>query len=201
MNAASVLIEMLDRAIGHDRPSVISIEGHGSISIYPHQRAYNTDIRDWRALPFSDAGAIRAGAAVWGSAPEDSSPVSELRWLAAYHQACAHGARDACSPGLAKLRHWPDLSTVPTDMAPEMIRMCALLWRKPTATTLIPRILGADPERTCALLAVLQAFGHVEIVAQLAAERSEERPPSQPAAVAESPQASVIARLWQRLIG
>jgi hypothetical protein len=199
MNVASVLVASLDRAIGHDRPTMISIEGHGSISIYPQQRAYTTDIRDWRALPFSDAGAIRAAAAVWGTAPQDSSPVSELRWLAAYHQACANPA-EACTLGLAKLRHWPDLSSVPAEMAPTMIRICALLWRKPTATTLIARILESDPEHTAALIAVLQAFSHVEIVAQLGAERADE-PPQSAAPAAASPQASVIARLWHRLVG
>jgi hypothetical protein len=199
---ASPLMAFLDRAMRLDRPSLISIEGHGSISVYPHQRTYTTDIRDWAAVPFSELAGIRAAAVVWSTPPAESMPVSELRWLAALHQArCVVGAKPLAR-GLVKLRHWPDVSALPESLAAPIVRICALLWRKPTASFLMPRILEISSDETDALLWVLQAFGHVEIASQLA-DRTEEGALAEGAGdtgTHDGASGSVIAKLWRRLL-
>jgi hypothetical protein len=204
MSAASTpFIQTLQRAMRRDRPSLISIGDHGSISIYPGEGTYTTDIRDWDSVPWG-GNEIRVSSGVWATAPEGSMPVQELHWLAAYHSAC--GAADARLHGLAKLVSWPDLSEVPDEIAAPVARLCALLWRKPTASALIARLLGSEPAQTEALLRVLQLFGHVVVVATGIAGHAEDE-----AAMALEPvvagtstvsaRASVISKLWQRLVG
>lgn len=200
---ASPLMAFLDRAMRLDRPTLISIEGHGSISIYPHQRTYTTDIRDWASVPFYEIAGIRAAAVVWNTPPADSMPLSELRWLAALHQARRAIDAQPLPRGLVKLRHWPDLCALPESLAAPIVRICALLWRKPTASILMPRILESSAQETHALLWVLQAFGHVEIATQMA-DRIEEGGKAQEAGDAGhrgSASATVVAKLWQRLLG
>lgn len=199
----SPLMTTLQSSIARDGPTLISIEGHGSISIYPDEGTYTTDICDWHSLPYGDGSAIRVSSVVWATAPEGSMPVGQLRWLAAYHHA-SHLPESRPMPlGLVKLRQWPDLSEVPEELAAPIVRICALLWRKPTASTLVAQIVGAEAAPTDALLRVLQGFRHIDIAGRAAeradadAQTPEALPPEQPPSV----RASVIAKLWQRLAG
>lgn len=195
----------LQSSIARDGPTLISIEGHGSISIYPDEGTYTTDICDWHSLPYGDGSAIRVSSVVWATAPQGSMPVGELRWLAAYHHA-SHLPESRPMPlGLVKLRHWPDLSEVPQELAAPIVRICALLWRKPTASTLVAQVVGAEAAPTDALLRVLQGFRHIDIAGRLA-DRAEDEAQAQvhgtlPVGQPPSVRASVIAKLWQRLAG
>lgn len=202
---ASPLMVSLYRAIGGDCPTLISIEGHGSISVYPHQRTYTTDIHDWDCVPFLGNAPIKTSACVWSIPSEGGMPVSELQWLAAYHHAGQVLAAQPAPRGLVKLVHWPDLSGVPAEMAGPIVRICALLWRKSTASTLMPRVLDADPAQTDVLLRVLQGFGHVQIATGFANRSEGEGGMSSPSAASDerpgSAAGAVIAKLWQRLLG
>lgn len=202
---ASPLLASLDNAIGGESPTLISIEGHGSISVYPRQRTYTTDIHDWVSVPFLGDAHVKTSACVWGTPSEGGMPVSELQWLAAYHHACQVRASKPGPRGLVKLMHWPDLSGVPDGLAAPIVRICALLWRKPTASTLVPRVLGSDPAQTEALLQVLQGFGHVDIATGFADRvESDGGEPAPVLADASEPgpaASTVIAKLWQRLLG
>lgn len=191
----------LQNSIALDAPSLISIDGHGSISIYPDEGTYTTDICNWHSLPFGDGSGIRVSSVVWGTAPQGSMPVGELRWLAAYHHA-SHLPESGPMPlGLVKLRHWPDLSEVPEELAAPIVRICALLWRKPTASTLVAQVVGADTAQTTALLRVLQGFRHIEIAGRVADRVDEEAQAHEKLPIVQAPsvRASVIAKLWQRL--
>jgi len=203
LGVESPLLVSLDHAIGSESPTLISIEGHGSISVYPRQRTYTTDIHDWVSVPFLGDAHIKTSACVWGTPADGGMPVSELQWLAAYHHACQALSAGPAPRGLAKLRHWPDLAGVPDGLCVPIVRICALLWRKPTASTLMPRVLGVEPVQTAALLYVLEGFGHVEIATGFG-ERVEGE-----GGIAAAPHdesvasghASVIAKLWRRLLG
>lgn len=197
----SQLLTTLQNSIRLDAPSMISIQGHGSISIYPDEGTYATDICDWHSLPFGDGSGIRVSSGVWGIAPQGSAPVGELRWLLAYHGASHQPDTKPVPRGLVKLVYWPDLSEVPEELAAPIVRICALLWRKPTASTLMAQVMGAPTAQTSALLGMLQDFGHIEITSRLA-DRVDEQPQAQdtlPMPSAPSVRASVIAKLWQRL--
>lgn len=202
---ASPLMVSLDCAIGSDCPTLISIEGHGSISVYPRHRTYTTDIPDWDSLPFLGNAPIKTSPCVWGIPSEGGMPVCELRWLAAYHHASQVLAAQPAPRGLVKLVHWPDLSGVPDELAAPIVRICALLWRKSTASTLMPRVLGAEPGQTDALLRVLRGFGHVEIATGFATRIEGEGGVAAPLATDDertgSAAGAVIAKLWQRLLG
>jgi hypothetical protein len=197
------LMAMLQKSIAHSQPTLISIEGHGSISIYPDQGSYTTDICDWHSLPYGDGSAIGVSSVVWATAPQGSMPLGELRWLAAYHHASHLPESRAMPLGLVKLLHWPDLSEVPQELAAPIVRICALLWRKPTASTLVAQIVGAEAAQTDALLHVLQGFRHIAIASRLPDRVDEEAQAHDTLPIAQAPsvRASVIAKLWQRLAG
>lgn len=201
----SPLMATLDRALHRDGPTRISIQGHGSISIYPRERSYTTDIHHWDSLPLADASGIQMSACVWATPPDGSMPVSGLQWLTAYHHACQLLGAGPPSRGLVKLLRWPDLADVPADLAPAVVRICALLWRKPCASTLMPRVLDADPSQTAALLQVLRDLGCVEINTGFADrvenDASAVAGSATPDGVAGTAPARVISRLWQRLRG
>lgn len=201
----SPLMATLDRALHRDGPTRISIQGHGSISIYPRERTYTTDIHDWDSLPLADASGIQLTACVWATPPDGSMPVCSLQWLAAYHHACQLLEAGPAPRGLAKLRRWPDLSEVPAELTPAVVRICALLWRKPCASTLMPRVLDADAAQTAALLLVLRDLGCVEINTGFADRTDTEGPLAASDAsrdgIASTAPARVISRLWQRLRG
>jgi hypothetical protein len=201
---ASPLLTFLDRAIGSESPTLISIEGHGSISVYPRQRTYTTDIHDWVSVPFLGDVPVKSSPCVWGTPSEGGMPVSELQWLAAYHHACQALANGARPRGLVKLLYWPDLAGLPDVFTTPVVRICALLWRKPTASTLVARVLGAEPAQTEALLHVMEGFGHLEIATGFG-ERMDDDGGAAATAVPEgagAPQeATVIGKLWRRLMG
>lgn len=206
---ASPLMATVDRALHRDGPTRISIQGHGSISIYPNERAYTADIHDWDSLPMADASGIQLTASVWATPPVDSMPVGTLQWLAAYHHACQLLQAGQASHGLVKLLRWPDLADVPQELAPAVARICALLWRKPFASILMPHVLVADSTQTAALLLVLQDMDCVDINSGFADRMSPDAANMAEAAgggrhpdsAGTPPTARVIARLWQRLRG
>jgi len=203
-DGASPLMNSLAHAMGIASPTLISIEGHGSISIYPRQQTYTTDL-DWDSLPLLTSAQIKTSACVWAVPSVGGMPVSGLQWLAAYHNASQAVAAEPTARGLVKLLHWPDLCDVPDELVAPIVRICALLWRKPTASMLMPRVLGAQVAQTDALLHVLQAFGHVEIATGFADRIESDAGASVPSAANDertgSAAGAVIAKLWQRLLG
>lgn len=132
--------------------------------------------------------------------------VGEQSWLSLRDELSRDSANQMLSPGLVKLIRWPDLSTMPDELAEPVARICALLWRKSTVSYLIARILDADPRRTAVLLRVLQACGCVQL--QLVAGRTESSSTDNTEAI-EAPMAdtvvknersSMISKFWKRLL-
>lgn len=202
----SPLMASLDRAMGRDAPTLISIEGHGSISVYPSQRSYTTDIRDWDSLPLTDGSTIHVRACVWSAPPSESMPVAELQWRAAYHYACQVLRTQRPRRGLVMLLHWPDLSEVPDSLAATVVRICALLWRKPCASTLLPRISGTEQALVEPLLMVLEGLGYVEVATGFMDHSGHDAPApadmvAAPPVAPDTPSGTVITKLWQRLLG
>lgn len=100
-------------------------------------------------MPLHAAGSVR-------SAPEVA------RWRAAYADALAQPeCQEAQNQHLVQLQTWPNLSRLPPELVAPASRICALLWRKPTVSFLVPHVLKTPKHETCALLHVLQAMGHV----------------------------------------
>ena len=131
-------------------------------------------------------------------------PIAELHWRAAYQHALRATAAAPGAQGLARLLYWPDIANVPEDFVAPIVRMCALLWRKPTASTLLARVLGADPAQTAALLHVLAGFGCVDVASAFAPGADVSGVLVTPATVTSEPATaagSVVSKLWQRLLG
>ncbi len=162
LEATSCFKSSLDRAVGLFCPSVLRVDGCGSISLYPQQDRYVTDINDWDEV-FSSAQ-VEVSPMLWVVPPEGALSLSELRWRAAYRQVSQQ--RSTTSSGLLmrellQLWSWPNLSRLPEELVAPVTRICALLWRKPTVGFLVSRLLDAPVHQTVTLLEVLQGFGHV----------------------------------------
>jgi len=108
------------------------------------------------------------------------------------------------SQHLLQLLHWPNLSRLPIELVAPVARICALLWRKPTVCFLVPRVLKTSVHETCALLCVLQEFGHVtspRLGSSVAAVTVEEpQAPASPESIARANN-SLFRKLWARLLG
>lgn len=131
-----------------------------------------------------------------------AKPLAELRWHAAYQLALDRVPSEMpLGQGLIRLHCWPNLSRLPDELVVPVTRICALLWRKPTVGFLVWRVLDAPQRETCALLSVLQEFGHVTASRQ-DSERSEITVPERQEAphVARASN-SLVGKLWLRLVG
>jgi len=194
----------LDRIVRLAGPTMLRVTGSGSISVYPQQHCYVTDIHDWEAVFSSKLDQVRVSPALWSVPPSGALPLTELRWRAAYHHVLSRMPSDAITRELIQLVSWPNLSRLPDELVVPVTRICALLWRKPTVGFLVPRVLEAPVHQTCALLEVLQDFGHVTSLGGVLG-RSEGAPDESDADLPAAPPAratpSLVSKLWQRLVG
>jgi hypothetical protein len=209
---AGSLMRTLDHAVRQGNPAQLLIGGTGSVSVYPRQHCYVTDIIDWDAVYMAGAEQIRLGPALWAAPPAGALPLEELQWRAAMHSAQADVARSQqpVPRALVQLVSWPNITRLPDELAAPVTRICALLWRKPTVGYLVVRMLDLTPERAGVLLRALRAFGHVQWTESTGDGSSDERPSGIPesqlevAAPASGRAAGdlrLISRLWLRLTG
>lgn len=201
--ATSSFKSSLDRAVGLFSPSVLRVDGCGSISVYPQQNCYVTDIHDWESVFSSGSGQFQVSPMLWVVPPEGALPLSELHWRAAYrHVSDQLVSSESVTRELVQLVSWPNLSRLPEELVVPVTRICALLWRKPTVGFLVPRVLDAPGLETAVLLEVLQGFGHVASVRTLP-ERPEIAQNETAAGTPVLPvrAGSLLGKLWQRLTG
>lgn len=132
-------------------------------------------------------------------AVEDVSlSAQQLAWLACYRRLDAEQGSQALPRGLIRLVGWPDPADVPDEFIEPLLRLCALLWCKPTASYLVARALGADARQTATLLRLMLEAGQAELLAARA-ESTEIEAPAVAAAV--TARASFVGKLWKRLLG
>lgn len=193
----------LEAVIRLERPAHLKVSGWGSVSVYPREDCYVTDVQDVQRLCADAAATVLVEASVWSAPPADARPLMELRWCAAMQDPVNSGG--VAAHALVQLQSWPDLPRVPVDLLAPVTRLCALLWRKPTVAYLVPRVLDLPPQQVFVLLRVLQAFGHVALHGGLAVARETDvpPPPASDMATGRPPAAgaSALAKLWQRLLG
>lgn len=101
-----------------------------------------------------------------------------------------------------RLYSWPQLSELPSEMIPDVAKVCALLAVRPTGAPLISRLLGISRESVTHIVDMLHLHGHLQnaVMPGKSGLRTEgalefETPelPTQPVT------RSIIGRLWQRL--
>jgi hypothetical protein len=202
------LMWSLDRAVRLGDPAQLMIGGSGTVSVYPRQHCYVSDIRDWDAVYAASMAQIRVAPATWGTPPPDALPLEELQWRAAFHTALAEQQSGAAvSHQLVHLLFWPNLTRLPEELIEPVTRICALLWRKPTVGYLVARVLELPQDRTAVILRVLQMFGHVMLPradepAAGHAACAQRSPAADSQAMAEPARAAdgMVSRLWKRLL-
>lgn len=194
----------LDRVIRLAGPTMLRVDGRGSISVYPQQHCYVSDIHDWAAVFSSPSDPVLVSPALWSVPPSDALPLTELHWRAAYYHVLCRLPSEAITRDLVQLVSWPNLSRLPQEFVAPVTRICALLWRKPTVGFLVPRVLETPTRQTCALLEVLRDFGHVTSPGGVPGRPEDARHEDGadlPAATPAQATHSLISKLWQRLVG
>jgi hypothetical protein len=193
------LMHLLDGAVRSGRPTLLVVDGRGTVSVYPSQHCYVTDVQDWDSVYTASREQIQVRPSTWCGPPGDAQPLEELQWRLAYHD--AHWEEGLAAHVLLHLKSWPNLTRLPEELIEPVTRICALLWRKPTVGYLVARVLDLPPEQAGHLLHVLQAFGHVSrpsIAATVAAADAGGAPEAE---MAVPPAVSTFAsRFLQRLL-
>lgn len=94
---------------------------------------------------------------------------------------------------------WPPLfDLIHQEGSPHIIRICALLARRPSAGQLIPIVLQIPPEVTYPLLSFLYAEGHICSINALQKQEQAALPEAEPEMPAET--GSFLSKVWQRLL-
>lgn len=154
-----LLMRLLDGVVRSGMPSILVVDGRGTVSVYPQQHCYVTDVQDWDGVYSASREDIQVRPSTWGAPPDDAQPLEELQWRLAYHDAQRDGNLDAHS--LLHLKSWPNLTRLPEELIEPVTRICALLWRKPTVGYLVARVLDLHTDEVMHVVRALQTFGHV----------------------------------------
>lgn len=190
------LMRSLDAAVRSGLPTIFVVTGRGTVSVYPRQHCYVSDVQDWNSVYAAASEDIRVAPSTWGTPPLNAQPLEELQWRLAYHDAAQSGAIHS-DHALLHLEHWPNLTQLPEELIEPVTRICALLWRKPTVGYLVARVLDMPADRASHVLHVLQVFGHVNRPAS-AAQASTPDTAGEPAPIAAT--ASTASRFLKRLL-
>ena len=87
MKIRSPFTNVLSHAVSRGAPTLFQIEGCGSVSVYPQQHCYVTDIQNWDAAYQSHPEQISIKSVPWDMPPSGALPLMELQWRAAYQSA------------------------------------------------------------------------------------------------------------------
>jgi len=160
MVLAGSLMRSLDAAVRSGVPTNFVVSGRGTVSVYPRQHCYVSDVLDWDSVYTATRDEVRVSPSTWGAPPPDAQPLEELQWRLAYHDARQEDPSHA-GLELLHLASWPNLTRLPEELIEPVTCICALLWRKPTVGYLLARVLDLPGDRVAHVVRVLQMFGHV----------------------------------------
>jgi hypothetical protein len=191
------LMRSLDAAVRSGLPTIFVVMGRGTVSVYPRQHCYVSDVQDWDSVYTAASEDIRVAPSTWGTPPQNAQPLEELQWRLAYHDAAQAGTVDS-SHALLHLQHWPNLTQLPEELIEPVTRICALLWRKPTVGYLVARVLDLPSDRVAYVVRVLQMFGHVN--QPLTASNGPIAEAANDAAAPQPAKASTASRFFKRLL-
>lgn len=199
----TTLGQALDQALQAASCSHIRIGSDASVMIYAKDRCYVANLdRLTSAEDLQRVTIVMQPDLATLTPPPDALPIRKLNWHVALQLQRADNGELPISTGLLRLVSWPDLSELPQAIVPPVSRICALLWRKPTAAHLVARILDASPEETALLLRLLLSFGHVQLLAPAFSNERNERPAPEIGVLHHSRPAassSLLSKLWRRL--
>lgn len=133
------------------------------------------------------------------SAPPSISSPQAHAW------AHASVAQIGLQHSVVRLRSWPTLTTLPTELTPDIARVCALLAVRPTGVPLVHLLLALPREHVCSIIGMLHELGHltsaahVSTKAAVSPQRPDELAPQNLTPPPVPAPATLVQRLWRRL--
>jgi len=166
-NPRDYLIDILSRAVANKQDVQVSLDGSGSLAIFPSMGVYYCDAGDEKAF-CTDAvekyivRVLGAGAIdIYADSQGQGRNFEEILWKASYY---ASNGRliDSCErEDVIEINHWPNLTRLPCpDSA---VAITALLTRYPTSITLASRILRVPIEEVFSYYSAAYSAGFVSI--------------------------------------
>lgn len=204
--ASNRLLGLVKGAVENRVPFRIQSERNGSIIVIPEMDAFIADRESLSALchlprqafSISPVGSAEVSSIVNGAA----RPLSELYWHAAYWACDGRLPEGRFRHDVIQLVRWPNLTRLPYDE--NFMRICALLSRHPSSVMLATRILKiSDAEMNRFYCAAYHA-GMVKVKNlrdPSLGPVSEMPPPSEPPPIASPKNASLLGKLFKRLVG
>lgn len=192
------LMRLLDAVTRSGIPSTLVVNGRGTVSVYPRQNCYVTDVQDWDNVDAEHGEGIRVMPSTWDAPPGDAQPLEELQWRLAYQDARREDDSDAHA--LLHLQSWPNLTRLPEELIEPATRICALLWRKPTVAFLLPRLLDLPADLVRSVLCALQTFGHVNRPPAPSSQAARPVAPTAPEPPSRGAAPTIATRFLQRLL-
>ena len=158
----SSLMRCLRKAMRRGDPTHMRVEGGGSVSVYPREHCYVTDVRDWERVFGTDS--LGVAPALWDTAPAGAHSLDELLWRAHFYNAKAQAAAGPCAlcQPVALLSR-PDPAQIPAELVDAFQRACDALAHGPASGCEVAQAAGLPPDVATAVLKVLRDRGHVRI--------------------------------------
>lgn len=134
------------------------------IEIYPEQQRYIGDFSDLDLPSLYSAVPVRVTALPkieLGS--REGRSLKQLHWAITFAYVQSEQRHRHFKFQIARLVSWPPLTDVPSNVLPIMARVCALLARRPTTTSLVPMILDVPQDLVFAVIEANCLYGHIEM--------------------------------------
>lgn len=181
-------------AMRSSRPMRVDFAQSRFVSVFPEQGRYVSNIVDWTEHSLVQVVGTECHVLPACLAEPDGQSLSHLRWTLLLQgvQSQPHGNDFLLSR--VCLVSWPSLTQLPEHLLLMAARLCALLARRPTTVSVIPRLLDLPESQVLPMIKALSLHGHVQLSGAPAAAS-----PIAPDDEAR-PASSLIGRIWQRLV-
>jgi len=181
-------------AVRSSRPLKVDFTDSRFVSVFPEQGRYVSNIVDWAEHSLLQVVGIEFNVLPDRLAEPDGRSLSQLRWTLLLQSLQRQPHSNDFLLSRVCLASWPSLTQLPENALVMAARLCALLARRPTTASVIPRLLGLPESQVFSMIKALSLHGHVQV-----SGASVTASPSEPDDEAR-PVASLIGRIWQRLL-
>lgn len=195
VNAAKHLLNIVQRILGSQSNSQITLPNLGSITILSQKREYHADVQDMRAFSMAPPENFEIKSlqndelSLIAATGKD---VRDLLWQLAFHL-YEDSLIESCSENdVIQFKRWPNLTRLP--ITPNTARICALLTRHPTSIMLVRRVLGIDKKEVNRVISAAFSAGIVNTIS-----RGPSLSSAEPAVTEVIPEQTAKSGLWNSL--
>jgi hypothetical protein len=160
--SADHLTNLIHRVLNTNKNTLITLPGHGDVSIFPKMQAYIPNMRNMQEFLLAPTSAYIIKDLDHVNIDLNSTIVkhiNDLLWCTAFYT-YKYQLIESCSKNdIIQLKKWPNLTRLP--LTKNTARIVALLTRYPTSIMLVHRILDIDIDEANQVISAAYAAGLV----------------------------------------